>query len=222
MTRVLNYFSVSAVSPPKVQSVVVDDGTAQRSLFRSLTVTFSAAVSFTGSPAAAFQLTRTSTGGGSVGLIAGTPTLDQGHTVVTLTWQAGALVENDFHGTPFSLADGRYQLTVLANQVIGPASLALDGDGNGTAGDNYLSPPDTVGGGPGQLHLFRLFGDVNGDGFVAAQDFNAFRATFGSDLNDPDNTVPYVAAFDFNGDGFVAAQDFNAFKTRYGLDVFDL
>ena len=163
-----------------------------------------------------FTLTRV--GGGAAGLVMGTPTLDgQGRTVVTFTF-SGA--ETDpLTGSMPSLADGRFQLAIADGAItLAGSGLALDGDGNGTAGGAYLSPYDTAGGGTGQLHLFRLFGDVTGDGFVAAQDFNQFQLAFGTeqgiDLN-------YNAAFDINGDGFIAAQDFNQFKTRFGTSVFD-
>ena len=62
------------------------------------------------------------------------------------------------------LSDGRYQLTVLGGAVTCANGTALDGAGTGTPGSNYVSPADTLGGGPGELHLFRLFGDVTGDG----------------------------------------------------------
>ena len=53
-------------------------------------------------------------------------------TVVTLTGFTGA--ETQFG----SLADGRYTLTVRANQVTA-GGLQLDGDGDGTGGDDYVA-----------------------------------------------------------------------------------
>jgi autotransporter-associated beta strand protein len=61
----------------------------------------------------------------------------------------------------------------------------------------------------------RLFGDVNGDGFVDATDETAFGSTFGlSSLDDGFN-----AAFDFNGDGFIDATDETAFGSRFGVGL---
>src|SRR5262245_44560266 len=55
--------TVQGGSPPPsalttVQSVVIGDGTAQRSRIKSLTITFSTTVRFTGNPVNAFRLTR--------------------------------------------------------------------------------------------------------------------------------------------------------------------
>src|SRR5262249_56761925 len=88
-------------------------------------------------------------------------------TVVTLTFTGGAV-------DGASLADGRYTLTVLAAQV-GGANGALDGDGNGTRGDDFVMVGD-----PATNKLFRMFGDVNGDGAVNGADLAAFRTAFGT------------------------------------------
>jgi hypothetical protein len=163
----------------------------------SLKVTFSEAVNFPGGPAAAFQLVRTGPGGptGSVAVIAAVA-----GNVVTLTFAAGGAVAIDKGG---SLADGVYQLTIVASAVTGIGG-NLDGDGNGTGGDNYQTPTTGV----GRLH--RLFGDNDGDGDVDATDFAAFRSAFGAATN---------LAFDSDGDGDVDASDFAAFRGRFGLSV---
>jgi len=184
-------------APPTVTGVKVNDGSAQRSRVTSLTVTFSEAVTFPSGVGAAFQLNRTGPGTptGAVNLSA-----VQSGSDVTLTFLSGGAVNVD---PGSSLADGVYQLTIVANNVQG-AGGKLDGDGNGTAGDDFLSPLT----GPGRLH--RLFGDVDGDGDVDAQDFGAFRAAFGGTSN---------LAFDFDGDGDVDAQDFGQFRSRFGSSV---
>ena len=65
-------------------------------------------------------------------------------TVAVITF-AGA-------GTEFgSLADGKYLLTIRANQVRDAFNNAFDGNGDGTAGDDR------------QFNFHRLFGDSNGD-----------------------------------------------------------
>ncbi|MBX7104927.1 MAG: hypothetical protein K1X57_12650, partial [Gemmataceae bacterium] len=93
--------------PPTITSMKVADGTAQRSVVRSLTVTFDQPVTFAGDPAGAFVVRR---GSETVALSAAVTTGTA--TTVTLTFSGP--------GTQFgSLVDGRYSLTVLSNQVLG-------------------------------------------------------------------------------------------------------
>jgi hypothetical protein len=187
----------AAAAPPTVTGVQVNDGSPQRSRVTSLKVTFSEAVTFPGGINAAFQLNRLGPGGptGTVNLSA----VQAGNTV-TITFLDGGAVPTEGAG---SLIDGVYQLTIVAANVLG-AGGNLDGDGNGTGGDNFQTPAT----GPGRL--FRLFGDADGDGDVDAQDFGAFRAAFGGTSN---------LAFDFDGDGDVDAQDFGQFRARFGSSV---
>src|SRR5206468_834884 len=109
----------------------------------------------------------------------------QSGTVVTITFANGGPVSIDPGN---SLLDGGYQLTIVAANVQG-AGGSLDGDGNGTGGDNYQTP--TAGAG----RIFRLFGDADGSGTVDAIDFGAFRSAFGTNN----------AVFDFDGGGSVDA-----------------
>jgi hypothetical protein len=191
-------FEVQAANPPPtVGQVQVNGGAgAQRSVVTSLKVTFSEAVTFPNGIASAFQLNRTGPGAptGGVNLSA-----VQAGDAVTLTFAAGGAVPIDKGG---SLIDGAYQLTIVAANVQG-AGGQLDGDGNGTGGDDFLTPLT----GPGRIH--RLFGDSDGDGDVDAQDFAGFRGAFGG-------TNP---TFDSDGDGDVDAQDFAAFRARFGTSV---
>jgi hypothetical protein len=178
-------------APAKVSSVVVGDGTSQRSMVNQLVVTFDSPVVFTGMPAAAFTLVRQSDSM-AVNLAA---VVDSTNTMVTLTFTGGA-VDNK------SLADGRYTLTILANQFSGDG---FDGNGDGVPGDNYQ-----LVGAPGTApNLFRLFGDVDGNGSVDANDFIIFRQYFGG----------YLFAFDFDGDGSVSANDFAQFRLRFGGSI---
>jgi parallel beta-helix repeat protein len=140
------------VQPVAVQSVVIDNGTAQRSLVRSITVTFSGLVTFTGPITNAFQLKRT--GPGTTGVV--TLAVDVSGSTATQTDArltfSGSLTEG-----ANSLVDGNYTLTVFSAQVQG----GLQG------GDNTTN-------------LFRLYGDVNGDKAVDGFDLTAFRSAFGS------------------------------------------
>ncbi len=185
--------------PPRIAGLAVNAGQAngtQRSRVTTLTVTFDQAVTFAGPVAAAFDLTRI--GGGAVGSFAATAATVNGVTVVTLSAFAGA--ETEFG----SLADGRYALVVRASQVTN-----LDGDGNGTAGDDYTLSGTVANG------LYRLYGDATGDGTINAADFGPFRNAFGSSTGQ----AAYVEWLDLNGDGSINAFDFSQFRTRFGSGV---
>jgi hypothetical protein len=178
-------FSITA-APPHVQSVVVNDGTSpQHSMVTSMTVTFDTVVNFASTPAAAFTLSRI--GGGSVGSFTATQQVLGGVTVVTLNGFSGAETQNT------SLADGRYTLTVIANQV--------STVGGQLAGNNTFTDADG---------LFRFYGDINGDRAVDIADFGQFSGSFNLHAGDPG----YLAAFDINLDGAIDIADFGAFSAR--------
>src|SRR5262249_52510918 len=151
-------FEVQA--PPIVISVQINDGSAQRSRVTSLTVSFDVPVSLPPNPADAFQLQRQSDNA-FVSL-----TAIQTGNVVTLNFNPGTAI--DFG----SLADGRYTLTVLAANVSATAG-ALDGNGDGTGGDDYVLASPTAPNPPSGI--FRFFGDLDGDGDVDASNFLTFR-----------------------------------------------
>jgi ELWxxDGT repeat protein len=177
---------------PTVAAVTIGDGSAQRSRVASLTVTFSAQVTFAGTVASAFTLTRN--GGGAVNFGA-TASVIGGVTVVTLTGFTGSEAQLG------SLKDGRYTLTALASQITA-GGVALDGNSDGTPGDNF-----TFG---DQQGLFRFFGDINGDRHVDIADFGLLSSTF----NLHTGQTGYLAAFDFNGDGVIDIADFGQFSIR--------
>jgi len=184
--------------PPTVSSLQINDGSAQRSRVTSLTVTFNSVVSFAGPVASAFTLMRT--GGGSVNFSA-TANVIGGVTVVTINSFSGT--ETDFG----SLADGRYTLTALGSQINANGQ-PLDGNGDGTGGDDYVlasapSPNPPTG-------IFRFFGDLDGDGDVDAANFLGFRSVFVG-------IVPYDPALDFDGSGSVDAGDFLQLRNRFLL-----
>ena len=104
--------AVTDGKPVSIAGVQVNDGNAQRSVIRSLTVTFSGPVSFAGGNAgAAFQLSQV--GGGNVGLNAGVGTDGQGRTVVTLAFSGQYAEPITAVGVNPSLVDGVYALTVF-------------------------------------------------------------------------------------------------------------
>jgi hypothetical protein len=203
--------TLSIVAPVTVASVQVNDGTAQRSQVRSISVTFSGPVTFANNnAAAAFTLTHL-TNNNAVLLAANTSTDSQGRTVVTLTFSGS---ETDpLNGANPSLADGRYSLGITAASVFGPTGATLDGDADGAAGGNYISPPDNADG--TGLHLFRLYGDIDGSATVNAYDFGQFRLAYGTNSAD----AAYAAAFDADGSGAINAFDYGQFRLRYGSSV---
>lgn len=179
-------FSITA-APPTISQFQVNDGSAQRSRVTSLSVTFSATVNFAGAIASAFTLSRV--GGGSVGGFTATASNATGVTVVTLNGFTGS--ETNFG----SLADGRYVLTAVANQI-------------STAG-GQLSGNNTFGDAEG---LFRFFGDINGSRTVNIADYGALTLTYNKSIGDP----AYNPAFDFDGLGSVNIADYGQFSVRYG------
>ena len=105
-----------------------------------------------------------------------------------------------YHGAKADFALARYN-----------ANGSLDGDCDGTGGDNYVLAADTTLNPPGPLTgIFRFFGDGTGNGDVAGPDFLLF-------LNDYLPTVAPNSPFDFDNNGDVAGPDFLAFRNRYLL-----
>ncbi len=178
---------------PKVLSLQINDGLVQRSRVTSLTVTFNGPVVLPVNPATAFELKRQSDDS-AVAMSASV----SGNSI-TLTFTGGPV---EFG----SLADGRYTLTAFAS-LIGNADAQLDGDGNGAGGDDYMLASAATPGSP--TNIFRVFGDFDGDGSVAANDFIQFRLAIGG--NSP--------IFDFDNDGAVAAGDFIQFRLRFGGSI---
>jgi hypothetical protein len=142
-----------------------------------------------------------------VNLTTGQPVVDvpvvseqNGQTVVSFTFTAGNSVN-----AAGLLLNGNYQLTIKASQVRS-LGLALDGDGNGAVGDDYVF-------GASALDAFyRKFGDGNGNGTVDLLDFASFRRTFGALPADPS----WNAAYDSDGDGTVGLLDFAEFRRNFG------
>ncbi len=169
---------------------------AQRSYVSDVAITFDSKIAFAGKPEAAFTLTNVN--GGVVTLAADIDNSGPG-TVVTLSFTGGAV-------NATSLSDGRYALHVLASQIAGPG---LDGDGNGTGGDDFIFDQPAMPASIDTGKIFRLFGDYNGNGRVTVSDFIQLRLAFG-------NNSQSFQLFDFDNDGAVGASDFIQFRLRLG------
>ncbi len=176
-----------------VQSVQIDDGSAQRSMVRSLTVTFSGVVTLNGSKS--FVLTN-NTAHTTENLVV-TSHVVNGDTIATLDFTGSDIIGS-------SLADGRYTLTIIGSQITGPGGLGLDAGSTGNAGSS------------GTNQFFRLFGDANGDGKVDNTDLIIFQSANGKHIGDGG----YLSYMDFNGDGVIdLVTDYAQFRKRYGHSI---
>jgi hypothetical protein len=219
--------------PIGIANIQVGDGTAQRSEVREIDVTFSGAVAFSGGNGNAynaFQLLHTHDLSGaissppSVTLGSAVTTDSQGRTVVTLTF-SGLQTDSLSGTTPgypmstsssLSLADGRYELTVFAGSITDAAlGWNVDADTDGTPGGNYVSPDETTASSTG-LHLYRIFGDGDGDGNVSLTDLAYFRNTYNLNWTQ----AQFLAYMDADNSGDIDLTDLNEFRNRYNMTVF--
>jgi hypothetical protein len=184
--RVQTLYEGTALAPT-VQSVVINDGSAQRSMVTSLTVTFSTIVTL---DPHAFELVRQE--GGVIQITIAQAVVD-GHSVDTLSFKGAGIIGG-------SLADGHYTLTIDGDRVHDGFGQALDGAGTGVGGTDRV---DT---------FFRLFGDSNGDGKVDLVDLGSFASTLGKNAGDPG----YLWYFDYYGDGRVDIADLLQLLSRLG------
>jgi hypothetical protein len=174
-----------AGAPRKVESVVINDGGAQRSMVNSLTVTFNGAAIL---DPGAIELRRQD---GSLVDAHVSISLVGGQTVAVLTF-----VGSEFVGG--SLADGNYTLTVRADHVHDRWGRELDGDGDGSAGGNRVDG------------FFRLFGDSDGDRDVDHTDLDRMLSSFRMSQGD----AGFLWYLDYYGDGNVDGLDMAQFNQR--------
>jgi hypothetical protein len=175
--------------PVSVESVVLGDGSAQRSMIDRVTVKFNGALLL---DPGAIELRRQD---GSLVNARIAVSLVGGKTEAVLTF-AGA----EFAGG--SLADGSYTLTIRANQVHDFLGRELDGDDDGSAGGNRVDD------------FFRLFGDTDGDGDVDDTDFDAMLSSFHKSRGD----AGFLWYLDYESDGDVDGLDMAQFNQRRGSD----
>jgi hypothetical protein len=176
---------------PLVSSILIDDGTAQRSVVRSITVNFNVPIIF---DAGAFELKDDENNPVDVTTSVAPGTLT---SQVVLTFNGGGA---DASG---SLLDADYTLKVLDTKVRSATGVFLDGNNNGSMGGDAVDV------------FYRLFGDGNGDGFTDFDDFAlSFLPAFGTEIG---VGMGYLARMDFDGDGFVDFDDFaNGFLPNFG------
>jgi hypothetical protein len=176
---------MQVVAPARVAGVAVNDGSAQRSMVNSITVTFDGPVTL---DPGAFDLSRPD--GTPVELTVATSVVD-GRTVAVLTFSGPDVVGG-------SLADGSYILTVRADRVHDRWGRELDGNGDGSAGGNRVDG------------VSRLFGDTDGDGDVDHADLDRMLTSFGKNSGE----AGFLWFLDYDGDGDVGGLDMAQFNHR--------
>ncbi|CAN5257522.1 hypothetical protein BH11PLA2_BH11PLA2_11150 [soil metagenome] len=177
------------VLPPTVSTSQVNDGSSQRSTVTKIAVTLSEAVTFPNGIASAFSVARTS--GGTAGSIGFTAT--QSGNVITIAFTNSGSIALEANG---SVPNGRYTVTAFAANISGSGGF-LDGDANGTGGDNAT------------VSFFRLFADSNGDATVNGADLDNFGNAFSSSNSD----------YDYNNDGTVNGADLVLFGNAFSSFV---
>ncbi len=155
------------IGPPQVESVVINGGDPQRSGITSVQVTFDRVVDIDFSTGDVFEFVNTTTSQTVTDFSVVTEV--DGKTVLDLTFVPGPSV-NPGGG----LNDGDYVLTIDADRVSSQGD-PLDGDGNGTPGDDYVFGASAVD------NFYRKYGDYNGNGTVELFDFAAFRSVVRQD-----------------------------------------
>jgi hypothetical protein len=172
----------AGIGAPSVEGVQVNDGSIQRSMVNSLTVTFSTIVTM---DPGAFEVRHQN---GNLVTDSFTSSVVGDHTVAAITFAGAEIIGG-------SLADGNYTLTVLADHV--------HAYGHGLDADNVTSFYRLFGDTQGHRTvdaadvavLFSTFGkhagdpgfisylDYNGDGVIDDIDLYAFIARYGTTLN---------------------------------------
>ena len=173
-----------------------DNASKQRSMVKSLVVTFSDVATL---DVGAFAILNRATQA-AVGTVLVSADSTSGHTVATLTW-SGAQTLNG------SLIDGNYQLTIDATKVRdSDTGTNLDGDGDGQFGGNYIF------GAADADKFFRLFGDCDGSRAVDGADFAYFASSMNKKLTD----AGYLWYFDIDNSGRVDGSDLAYFAAQMG------
>jgi hypothetical protein len=183
--------------PPDVRSISFDDGTAQRSQVKSVSLAF---YESTNVGSGALKLLRVTTDANGVSTGASTdvsfvlaaPTASNNRKTWTWTFAPGGSDPSFATEANGSLKDGIYEVVLDHTKVVT--------DAEAVGSQDYTA------------RFHRLFGDINGTKNVNAGDYNQFRQTFGR----PSTDAAYRSAFDFDGNGIVNAFDYNQFRRRFG------
>ncbi len=166
--------NVSTAVPPVVSAFQVNDGSVQRSMVTSLTVTFNEAVTL-GTGAITLSL-LSQTGGASTPITNFNLNSPDGGTTWVLTFTDPSFIGG-------SLPDGAYEVSVLASGVSA-------GTENMAANQNFT--------------FYRLYGDFEGTGAVTGDDFSQLVTLLGTATNASDSYVDYDGDGVISGNDFSA------------------
>ncbi len=172
---VSNNAGVTVAATPVVSAFQVNDGSVQRTMVNSLTVTFNEPVTL--SPGAITLNLLSQTGGASTPITNFNLNSPDGGTTWVLTFTDPSYVGG-------SLPDGAYEVSVSATGVTSGQSL------NMSASQNFT--------------FWRLYGDFEGTGTVNGDDFTKLVSLLGTQTNSSDWYIDYDAAGVIGGDAFTA------------------
>ncbi len=156
-------------------STRIDDGTAQRSMVRSLTLTFASSIAATLSSVMANLSLKRASDGLSVGL---TGTLNSTGTVLTLKFTGSSIIGG-------SLADGRYTLSYGGATLLSSTQLwRLFGDLYGTASVNAADYTAFMAAMSSRVGMsnYSVYFDYNADGIIVNADETAFMQRYGTSI----------------------------------------
>jgi Dockerin type I domain len=177
--------------PPAPQAtLMVDDGSGQRSGIRYLTLNFNTTV-------------NVAPGGIVLTGPAGNVSLTIDYSISTAMQTVAKLTFSGTGVTAAGLVDGHYTLTLSSSLITNSDGVGYDGDGDGLAGPS------------GTFMFHRWFGDVNGDGDTDAADFVTFREQFGTDSTQSG----FKYWLDYDGDGTISVYDFIGFRKYFMTNI---
>ena len=179
--------AVVHVGPPIVSAVLRNDGLDRSDQLSSLSLTFSDDVAAT---VAVGDLTLYNNSTGEFVDLSGMTSSDFSYDPQTHTarWDLSGL----------SLGEAFYSASIPGGQVADQFGRLLDGNADGTGGDDYLN-----------VIVVAMPGDANADGQVNIADLRSVISGFGS-------ATPGWSDGDFNSDGVVDGADYITVKQRYG------
>ena len=174
--------------PPTVVDVQFDS-VESRSMIRSISVTFDEDVGKTINRDS-MSISGTNPEGVNININSTMFTFNYSPDTLSGTW-----ILNDGAFTGNSLPDGNYTIKIKASTVYDLAGNALDGNSDGTGGDDYV------------MQFHRYYGDLNGDRTLSATELGSIRNHY---LQKSPN-----AQLDVNRDKIIDGQDMAQFRERY-------
>ena len=210
--------SFLANNPPRVESVTVNDGQAQRSTLHKIVVGFDSLVNVASN---AVRLERVhfdsgaATTVGRVGNVQQSISSVNGKTLVTLTFGSSHGSSPLAPDSAGSLRDGNYQVSIDDAGITSESTdMILDGDNDAKSGGDWTSGSQMAD------KLYRLYGDVDGTVDAIGDVDQWDQSEFAKGANSQRTSAAYRRELDFDGDDDIDAADAFAFnqnlnKTRF-------